>query len=190
MRYLGGLAMIFVAMSTHASSDNPFGLYVGAAAGKSDIRVNGPYSGLDLGARPIGWTIFVGLRPLSVVGVELQYIDYSHSTVQSTTVGLETVDWHQRATTLSGLAFAPIPLPFLDVYGRVGLAQLETRGSASEKIGSGLNMSLITQTATHFAYGAGAQLKASSLAFRLETQWIGASGKQPEFLSLGLSWTF
>lgn len=201
--YLGGFAMIFAAMSASASSDNPFGFYAGVAAGRSDIRIIGPYSGLDRDARPTGWAIFTGLRPISLIGAELEYVDYGHSTVQSAFVlpdtgpHLETVDWHQRATTLSGLIFAPIPLPFLDIYGRAGLAQVETKGSAAEEAGcrsSGnypSNMcATLDQTATHFSYGAGAQLKISSLAFRLEYQRIGAIRREPELLSLGLSWTF
>lgn len=196
--YLGGLAIVFAAMNTNAS-ENPLGFYVGAEAGRSNIRVNGPYSGLDLDARPAGWAVFAGLRPISVVGVELQYIEYGHSTVfgPSNTAQRETVDWKQHATTLSALIYAPIPLPYLDIYGKAGLAQLDTRGNASQGCApiTGYaqyphNVTAIDETATHFSYGAGAQIKISSLAFRIEYQGMGANGRNPHLLSLGASWMF
>jgi Outer membrane protein beta-barrel domain len=203
IRYLGGLAMTCAAINTNAS-DNPLGFYVGAAAGRSNIRVNDPSSGLELDARPGGWTVFAGLRPLSLLGAELQYIEYGHSTVQPTLSGLSataqrvgTVDWKQHATTLSALIYAPIPLPFFDVYGKAGLAQLDTRGIASQGCGSitvcspySPNVTPINKTATHFSYGAGSQLKVSSLAFRLEYQESGARGRGPDLLSFGVSWEF
>ncbi len=204
--YPGSVALIFAAMSAHASPDNPLGFYVGAAAGRSDIRRTGPYSGLDLVARPTGWTVFAGLRPIPLAGVELQYIDYGQSTVQSQVSGLpdagprlETIDWQQRATMVSGLLYAPIPVRFLDIYGRAGLAQLDTRGTAAENIGCGFIarcpsypplVTGIRETDRRLSYGGGAQLKISSLAFRLEYQRISASRGDPDLLSLGLSWTF
>lgn len=204
--YLGGVAMMFAAMNTNASSDNPMGFYVGGAAGKSDIRVISPYSGTDLGARPAGWTVFAGLRPVSLIGVELQHVDYGQSTVQSAVPSppdtgplSQTIDWEQRATTLTGLIYAPIPLPFLDIYGKAGLAELDTRGSGAENLGCGFiapctprppKHTVIRETDRRFAYGAGIQLRISALALRLEYQRVSASTRDPELLSLGLSYTF
>jgi Outer membrane protein beta-barrel domain len=206
--YLGGFIMLAVMSSASSSPIDPLGIYVGAAGGRSDIRVTSPYSGLDLNAHPNGWMVFAGLRPISFVGAELEYVDFGHATVQSIEFGLpdvgplsESVEWHQRAATLSGIVYAPIPVSLLDLYAKAGVAHLETTGTASGMGGCGFILKCpqhqgpptvieIRETDTRFSYGAGAQLKIPPVAIRVEYQRIGASGRDPDLLSFGLSFTF
>ncbi|HKC16980.1 MAG TPA: outer membrane beta-barrel protein [Steroidobacteraceae bacterium] len=106
-----------------------------------------------------------------------------------------------RATILSGLLYAPLPLPLLDLYGKVGLSHLRTDVHASVVCtANGINTACspnfpfpdfaLNESTTKFAYGAGAQLKFSALAVRLEYERISTSGSDPELLSIGVTWKF
>lgn len=106
-----------------------------------------------------------------------------------------------RATILSGLLCAPLPLPLLDLYGKVGLSHLRTDVHASVVCtANGINTACspnfpfpdfaLNESTTKFAYGAGAQLKFSALAVRLEYERISTSGSDPELLSIGVTWKF
>jgi hypothetical protein len=46
------------------------------------------------------------------------------------------------------------------------------------------------RTHTDFLYGAGAQLKLSALAVRLEYERIDDARGNPDLLSVGVTWTF
>jgi opacity protein-like surface antigen len=208
MRHVGllvGLAALVTATSAAASGD-PLGFYIGAAGGRSDIRVTEPVSELGRDAHPTGWTIFAGLRPLSFIGAELEYIDFGHSTAQSFEAGLpdlgpfsESLEWHQRATALFANLYAPIPSSRFDIYAKAGAAHLETTGNASISPSCGFILRCptpspstihISDTDIRFAYGAGAQLKVSAVAIRVEYQRIAASVRDPDLLSVGLSFMF
>ena len=79
----------------------------------------------------------VGFRPVRVVGLELQYVDFGEE--DAAVYGGTYLDsgqvehWQQeshmstkfQATVLSALLFIPEALPRVDVYGKVGVADLE-----------------------------------------------------------------
>lgn len=103
----------------------------------------------------------------------------------------------QRASTLSGLVFAPIPLPVIDLYARAGVARLQSSGNAYLQCNPGYLCAAIVlpnlgfnRTNTDFLHGAGMQLKFSALAVRLEYERINDSRGDPDILSAGLTWTF
>jgi opacity protein-like surface antigen len=198
--------MIFAAMSAAASPGNPLDFYVGAEGGTSNIRITSPFSGSRLDAHSSGWGIFAGLRPISLIGAELEYIDFGDATAQSLRIDLpdagafsETAKWRQRATTLSAIIYAPTPTQLLDVYAKGGVARLQTNGhdSGSRSCGIIPSCQVYPPTLIHiddinfrFAYGAGVQIKVAAIALRVEYQRIGAGGKDPDLLSVGLALTF
>jgi opacity protein-like surface antigen len=111
--------------------------------------------------------------------------------------GLSKVD--AKATTLSALGYLPLPVPFLDVYGKLGVARLhETTTEVSPfpfcpaVAGSPCvpSTSNLSDWSTNFAYGAGVQGKIGALAIRAEYERISASGENPSIASLGVTWTF
>jgi hypothetical protein len=148
------------------------------------------------------------VRPLSLIGAELEYADLGHPSTQTsqTPVGsfpniAAQADAHPRATTLAGLLYAPIPVPFLDLYAKAGISRLRSDTHAAvictaTPANPGCPPILpiapfsLNETTTRFAYGAGAQLKVSALAVRLEYERINASAGDQDLLSIGLTWTF
>jgi opacity protein-like surface antigen len=136
----------------------------------------------------------------SSLGIELQYTDFgslSAGLANKGLGGLSKVD--AKATTLSALGYLPLPVPFLDVYGKLGVARLhETTTEVSPfpfcpaVAGSSCvpSSSNLSDWSTNFAYGAGVQGKIGDLAIRAEYERISASGENPSIASLGVTWTF
>jgi hypothetical protein len=196
-------------LSEIARADGLLGAYVGGSVGRSDLRAND----LDFVGSPTpvpfsvsksatGWKIFVGVRPIPLVGAELTYIDFGHRAVSQgppTGFGLAyNAELRDKATTAFGIVYAPIPVPILDVYAKAGVARLQTSVEGAGAFGCWTPLQCAAypvavhrdQTDARFAYGAGIQAKQSAIGVRLEYERINASRGEPDLLSLGVTWTF
>ena len=103
----------------------------------------------------------------------------------------------QRAASVSGLAYLPIRLRFLDVYARAGVARLESSGGNQLFCNPTLPCPLIITRPSSFnrtdidlVYGVGLQANLPAVAVRLEYERINDHYGDPDMLSLGLTWTF
>jgi hypothetical protein len=193
-----------------AAAEDPFGFYIGGAVGEATLRSgNVPYLQALLGTSPAafsahdtGWKAVVGVRPISLVGVELEYIDFGsvHGSIPGTfLIGNVQGDIHSNATALFGVAYLPLPLPLLDVYAKAGVARYQTNDKFSSGPLSCREPLLciigpvsygIDRTDARFAYGVGTQVKLSSFAIRAEYERIAANGADPDLVSIGLTWSF
>ena len=168
-----------VAAGAPAAHADPLGLYLGAGIGQANTTVD------DFGFNEhhAGWKALVGLRPIPVIGAELEYIDFGHP---STTTPLGPVDAKVQAATLSGVLYAPLPVPLIDLYAKAGFSRLQT-SATSNQVGG---LFRFDRTDTRFAFGAGAQVKLSTLALRAEYQRFSSPFGDPTFLSVALTWSF
>ena len=144
-----------------ARADNGF-FYVGAGISKdrlSDI-VNAGTNFADIDST--SWKAFLGFRPVSVVAVEADYLDLGSQT--SSFVNTST---HSDAKAFAGYAvgFLPIPLPFLDIFGKAGLARWKLNGSALSPLAPPTSFS---NSGTEFAWGLGTQVHVGNIGGRLE----------------------
>jgi hypothetical protein len=91
-----------------------------------------------------------------------------------------------------------VPLPFLDVYGKIGAAHLESAidsyfapacapGGPCSNVIAAFHSSRQTTT---LAYGAGAQFKFSNLGIRLDCERVSLDTDDPQMLTVGATWTF
>lgn len=200
---VGALAL---GLSAVARADNPLGLYVGAGVGASIIGNNySSYNPTGYGGsfqdHDAAWKVIAGVRPISFVGGELEYIDFGNaggsSGVYSGTYDY-AVSAHPKATVLYGMGYLPIPLPLLDVYGKLGLAHLQVNNSYAFTPGcvpspftscSSL-VSRFDHEFNDFAYGVGVQAKFQDFAFRGEYERISSSAGDPSAFMLSVTWTF
>ena len=158
MRRLMFLAALALG-ATAARADNGM-FYVGAGIARnkiSDITVTNS----DLNAT--SWKAFAGVRPLNAFAVEADYIDLGSQTTQ-----FVDVNTHVQYKAFAGYAvgFLPLPVPILDVFGKVGLARWQQSGSSNASPGSQLFS--LSDNGTEFAWGVGAQAHFGMVGGRLE----------------------
>lgn len=171
------LATAFVFLFTAGvaqAADN--GFYLGAAVSQS--KVNGIAQNIDLD--DTGYKLIAGFRPLDIFSVELNYMDLgSDETISSGFTG------DVEAQALAGFGVLYLALPFVDLYGKAGLAYWETKGDST------LVVADLKDDGTEFAYGAGVQARFGSLAARLEYESFDiANSDGLDLFSLGVTWTF
>jgi opacity protein-like surface antigen len=193
------MASLSCAPSAFADDDviAPLGLYVGASFGRANVRVDSKTTGslFDFDEHHAGWKGLLGVRPLSALGAEVEYIDFGHP--DHTIDGVRT---DARARGVGAFAVGYLPIPIIDVFGKAGVARLQTiaHGTATtlQPTGEVCNNSSASclfdtdHTDTRFAYGAGVQVKLARLGVRAEYERITANGADPSLLSVGLTYTF
>ena len=189
-----------------AYADNPLGLYIGAGVGASQIgNHNDYYAPYGYGGgfhdHDAAWKVLAGVRPLPFVGAELEYIDFGNAGGDNGYYHGNydyAVSAHPKATVLYGLGYLPLPLPFLDVYGKLGVARLQTDNSyytytgcsAASSNACPAAESRFDQQNTKLAYGAGVQVKFQDFAFRGEYERISSTFGDPNALMASVTWTF
>jgi hypothetical protein len=205
-RISGALLTVFAAgalgASTSVLADNPLGAYIGAGAGVSNVgndnyRYNYGYNG-NFGNNLV-WKVMAGIRPISIVGAELEYIDFGSNDGHDGYYGNSYYfgpNSHPKATVLYGVGYLPLPLPFLDVYGKLGVARLQT-DITSFSYPPGQNCGTCTpipnridQSDNKFAYGVGVQTHFQDFAFRAEYEGINSQYGNPAAFTVGFTWTF
>jgi Outer membrane protein beta-barrel domain len=142
-----------------AQADNGL-LYVGAGISRDNLEditaTNSDLNGTN-------WKVMAGFRPISLFAVEADYIDLGSQTVNS----IDT-STHVKYKAFAGYAvgFAPIPVPYLDVFGKVGLARWTSSGGSSVFPSS--SFFSLSDDGTQFAWGIGAQVHVGNIGGRLE----------------------
>jgi len=140
-------------------------VYVGAGVVRdklSDITTADGFTLSDIDRT--SWKVLVGLRPISPLAVEANYIDLGGQT--NNFVDAET---HAQYKAFAGYAvgFLPIPVPFLDVFGKAGLARWQSDGS-TVGIAGPANLISFSDRGTEFAWGGGAGVHIGKVGARLE----------------------
>jgi hypothetical protein len=201
-------------VSRPVAAADPLGFYVGGAIGQAAVKadrvlfvdpVGSPLvAPISISGHDTGWKLLAGLRPISWIGAEIEYIDFGKPRVSHQATlwpvhifGIDyQADMRAKAAAAFGVLYAPIPVPLLDVYGKAGLARLQTNvnGTAFTTCICGLASRggevRSEQTDIRFAFGAGAQVKLGAFSIRAEYERISASGGDPDLLSIGASWSF
>src|SRR6266404_165016 len=198
-----------------ACAADPLGFYVGAGVGQSHVRSDfnftafgvGPIfsGGLSTEGTKTGWKAILGLRPVSIIGAEAEYLDFGSASASTSipatalSAGLKaTVSSHPKAAALFSMGYLPIPLPYLDIFAKAGVGELKSSVNANAQATCPIGLNCIqviippysaSSSDTRFAYGAGVQVKLASLAVRAEYERIHSSSGDPDLLSLALTWS-
>ena len=182
--------------------DNPAGFYVGAGVGTSNIGSDGyGYDGYyAYNHDSTAWKLIAGVRPISPLGAEIEYIDFGRANDSPSYPYNGFQFTGQNTASKAGMLFAvgylPLPIPFLDIYGKAGVARLQQNStsyyynSCSQTACIGVGSDSNNGWSTNFAYGVGVQTKWLGLAVRAEYERIDSSGRNPEALTVGATWTF
>jgi hypothetical protein len=192
-----GLSVSFA--SAALADDYTAGLYAGASVGVADVRSQGyanvDYYGFD--ETHSAWKLFGGIRPIEPLGLEFDYMNFGHpSTGANYSYTSANVD--AQAAALFAVGYLPVPLPFLDVFGKAGISRLyqDTTAYYPDSCVTGHTCAQYFGVyhqdvwTTAFAYGAGIQAKFGSLAVRAEYERISGNNGEPDIYSVGASWSF
>jgi hypothetical protein len=168
-RLLAPLALALGGGVAHA--DNGL-LYLGAGVSRDNLKdVTATASDLN----STSWKVWAGVRPISLFAVEAEYIDLGSQTVNHATVPIcvdvcpVSVSTHLQYKSFGGYAvgFVPLPVPFLDVFGKAGLARWTQSGGVSTS-GTPPGFFSLSDKGTQFAWGVGGQVHIGNVGARLE----------------------
>ena len=159
------------------AADN--GFYLGLAS--SDVSSDYAASSISASGADDdrGLKAIVGFRPLDSFAIEANYVDMGETRVPIS-FPPSTLSIESEAISVSAVGL--IPLPLVDLYGRLGVTHWESKASlfgASQK-----------ETGTDPTYGAGAQFRLGSFALRLEYERFDFDDDSSDLVSVGFTYTF
>jgi hypothetical protein len=154
------LAFALVLAAGVAQADNGM-LYVGAGLSNDNLR---DISLTNSNLNSTSFKVWAGVRPVSVFAVEADYIDLGSQNVSTPTTG---ADLHYKAYAGYAVGYLPIPVPWVDVFGKAGVAYWTLSGSAG-CLGDGCFTSRLSDNGSQFAWGVGGQVHVGNFGGRLE----------------------
>jgi len=166
--------LLFIALALSASAaqaDNGM-LYVGAGLSNDKLK---DIAAIDSNISSTNWKVWAAVRPISLFAFEADYIGLGSQTVYySQVVGVPgcvdscpvSTRLQYKAFTGYAVGYAPIPLPYLDVFGKVGVARWTVSGGTTLSLPGGFVSQ--SDTGTQFAWGIGTQAHFGRLGARLE----------------------
>lgn len=173
----GTLAMC-VAAGTAAAVDH--GFYLGGSLGQSDSGLrsgNVNYSDND-----VGYKLIAGFRALKVLAFEVNYVDLG----SASTGGAQA-----KTKALDGFVLGILPIPLVDIYGKLGVVSWKTDASTTGVNAPGYSGFSFSHSGSDLAYGAGVQMNFGAISARIEYEGFDIQqASTPTLLSLGVTYTF
>jgi opacity protein-like surface antigen len=173
-----------LATSAPAFADDLLGIYAGAGLGRTALQQD--YYQID--SHATGWKLLAGWRPISLLGVEAEYVDLGSKGV-NTFADTVHVSTDSKATAAYVLGYLPVPLPWIDVYAKVGAARVKSNTNAyaicqppQECVAPGLPAS-DDSSRTSVAWGAGVQFKLNRWAARVDYERFDGPQGNPSLLA-------
>jgi hypothetical protein len=158
------LSLLLALAAGVAQADSPT-FYFGAGISRNQLS-GISNAGIDYSnISEDSWKVFAGVRPLSFIAGELDYMDMGSGT--STFGNGNTTTSKAKAFAGYAVGFLPIPVPYLDLFAKAGLARYELSGNGTAGGGAVPLLSFSTN-GTEFAWGGGAQVHFGNFGARLE----------------------
>jgi|SRR5580658_4643209 hypothetical protein len=174
-----------LAASTAASADDLLGLYVGAGVGQSTLKQD--YYQID--AHATGWKVMAGWRPLSFIGAEIEYANLGSKDV-TYAYSNQHISTDAHATAIFGVGYLPVPLPWIDVYGKVGAARVQNNTTQTYTSVSNIGPVITDNTRTSVAWGAGLQFKFGMPAIKVEYERFAGEQGNDSLLTAAVTLNF
>jgi OmpA-like transmembrane domain len=166
-------ALLTAALLTHTALGADTGLYIGGSLGDSMQGFDA--ATFNVHSDTTGYKFAAGWRPLSVFAGELDYTDFGRAYG-----GINYAD--TSGVGLFALGFLPIPV--VDLYGKLGL--VDWRTDVQSPFMGGFH-----RNGTDLGYGFGAGTSWGSIGARIEYErYEVGHANDMGLASLGLIWTF
>ncbi|HXY96283.1 MAG TPA: outer membrane beta-barrel protein [Steroidobacteraceae bacterium] len=162
-----------------AQADNGM-LYIGAGLTNDNLR---DIAATNSNLNSTNWKVWAGVRPISVFAVEADYIDLGSQNVTegisgilgSPPAGTSTTHLDYRAFAAYAVGYLPIPVPWVDVFAKAGVAHWTLSGSNTVNSYIVGTFSL-SDSSSQFAWGAGGQVHMGNFGARLEYENFSIRG--------------
>jgi len=192
--------VFLVKPSGNAVAEELLGLYIGGSIGQSRVVEHietGCPCDLDPGIAitenfdqtHLAFQGALGARPISLVGAEIDYIDFGKPGGQVNTFRASA---SMKGEAAFGVLYLPVPR--VNIYLKAGVARLESTFKYSSCGPCACNFCFgsiqLDRTTTAGAGGVGAQYRFGSWAVRAEYERFNAAGGNPSLLSAGITSTF
>ena len=163
-KFLALIALTLAAGVAHA--DNGL-IYLGAGIANDNLKDS---AATNSSLNSTHWKAWAGVRPSGLFAVEADYIDLGTQSVTSNFVsGGSSTNVKYKAFTGYAVGFVPIPVPFLDIFGKVGLARWSASGGTFVNNPPAPSQFFsLSDKGTQFAWGAGGQVHIGNVGARLE----------------------
>ena len=165
-----------------AQADDLLGLYVGAGITRAKAE-DVFHTNFDLSNT--SWKVYAGFRPLGFpLGIDVDYVDLGSSTA-GTFDGLGHAN--AKAFAAYAVGYLPIPVPYIDVYGKAGLARWQFDGNLARQD----SLFSVSDNGTDFAWGVGGQVHfLERFAVRVEYEHFNIrDADDVQIYTLGVSYT-
>ena len=161
------------------AADN--GFYVGAGVGQGYVKANdvGNLGLDDFKGDDTGFKVIAGYRVFKIFAIEANYVDLGSAkdTVAGVNVNADT-------TGIDAFAVGVLPIPFVDLFAKVGVISWDQDVDISNIASSG-------DSGTDFAYGIGAGFAFGAAALRAEYERFEIPDTDSvDMISLSFTWTF
>jgi Outer membrane protein beta-barrel domain len=153
------LVALVLALAAGAAQADDELFYLGAGVSSNKIS---DVTAINSDLNTTSWKAYVGVRPINAFAVEADYLDLGSKTINTTQ---STTNLNYKAFAGYAVGFVPVPVPYLDVFGKVGLARWSSGGSTTSP---GASLFSLSDNGTEFAWGVGAQAHIGSFGGRLE----------------------
>jgi len=160
------LLATLLALAAGAAQADEGLFYIGAGISSSRIS---EVTAINSDLNSTSWKAFAGVRPLNAFAVEADYLDLGSKTINQNLVAAEgSTHLQYRAFAGYAVGFVPVPVPFVDVFGKVGLVRWSQSGGNSINSPLGSSFLSLSNNGTKLAWGIGAQAHLGSIGGRLE----------------------
>ena len=163
-------------------------IYLGAGVARNSVTDITDQSGFSLpDLKNTSWKAYAGVRPLNWLAAELDYIDLGSASGAPPPFSYAHISASAYAAYAVG--FLPIPLPAVDIFGKVGFSSWKYEEQATFSDPTAPHWGG-TQNGTTFAWGIGAQAHINIVGARLEYEQFNipnSSGAKVASLSVFLS---
>jgi OmpA-OmpF porin, OOP family len=165
-----------------------FGLSTGATKAKQWCDTNALPSGAALAScdrRDKGWKMFAGYRMNRVFAFEASFIDFGKRSLTATS-GAESTTVTARASAFSADAVATIPLGWLEVFGKAGIAKVKAQSREASLAGTTFKLGRNDNEA-HYGLGLNYRLSGD---WDVRGEWERIKDSKIDFFSLGIQYRY
>jgi len=189
-------AAAVLAPAAATAQDN--GIYLGASMAdvSTDYKWRGNLLASAADDEASGFKLIGGVRPLDSFAIEANYVDLGTADAPLAIACPAVVGFpcpseasiDARAVSVSALGM--LTLPFLDFYGRLGVARWKAEGDVRFTDGGTGLATRTTREGTDPTYGVGMQIRFASIAVRVEYERFKVLDDSADTVSVGFTYTF